>query len=111
MGSRVFSAPAMVNDSVVASIRRALIGAVPPEIRAVTVECSAALVLVRVFADDDAPDSVHEEFDADVITQVVADFPYPDHGDPRIDLVFVRGRPIVPAGAAVVFVRGDVTVT
>jgi hypothetical protein len=106
----------LVNDSlgtrVLASIERAIVGAVPPEIRAVAVEWSAAQVLVRVFAEQAAPDSVREEFDEDVITQVVADFPYPDRGDPRIDLVFVRGGApiVVPAGAVVVFVRADVTV-
>ena len=35
-------------------------------------------------------DYVYEEFDAEAVTQIVADFPHPENGDPQVSCAFHR---------------------
>jgi hypothetical protein len=90
--------------SVLLSVQRALVGEITPEMRAVEVEISPKRVVVRVFTDGEAPESVREDFDAGAIAQVVADFPCPDEEDPEVAFEFERidaPRPIVARGTMV----------
>ena len=75
---------------VLLSVQRALVGEIIPEMRAVDVESSQARIVIRVFTEGDASESVREDFDAGMVTQVVADFPYPGQEDPTVAFEFVR---------------------
>jgi hypothetical protein len=72
------------------SVQRALIGEVTPEMRAIEVVVTSGRVLLRVFTDGEAPARVRDDFDAGAATQIVADFPYPEDGDPEVAVEFVR---------------------
>ena len=43
-----------------------------------------------MFHDGSWPSEVEDDFDASVVTQVIADFPYPERGDPEVHYEFVR---------------------
>jgi hypothetical protein len=75
---------------VLLSLQRALLGEITPEMRAVAVQWSPARVTIRVYTDGEAPAEIREGFDASVVTQVVADFPYPERGDPTVAVEFLR---------------------
>ena len=95
---------------VLLSVQRALLGEITPEMRAVEVEWSPERILLRVFTEGEASEQVREDFDAAVVTQVVADFPEPDRGDPRVELEFVRcdAPDHVPVRGTLVFARAGV---
>ena len=89
---------------VLLSVQRALLGEVTPEMRAGSVGWSAAEIRVRVYVDGPISDDVRDEFDACAITQIVADFAWPERGDPRVELEFIRvdePAPIPYVGAPV----------
>ena len=71
------------------SIQRALLGEIVPEMRAISADVGSEVVRLTVFVDGAISDALVEDFDA-AVTQVVADFPYPDDGDPRIEFDVVR---------------------
>ncbi len=75
---------------VLLSLQRALLGEITPEMRAVAVQWSPNRIAIRVYTDGEAPAEVREDFDASVVTQVVADFSFPDQGDPSVEFEFAR---------------------
>jgi hypothetical protein len=89
---------------VLLTAQRALLGAIAPEMRAVTVEWSPAEVCLRVYVDGPVSEQFREDFDAGPVTEMVAEFAYPDRGDPRVTfeihradaptLLDVRGIPV-----------------
>jgi hypothetical protein len=91
------------------SVQRALVGEVHLGMRAIEVEISAQLITIRVFTDGDATEEIREHFDAGAVTQVVADFPHPERGDPIVGFEFVRcDRPeAVPVAGTLVFAFAD----
>ena len=76
--------------STLLSVQRALIGEIIPEFRQISVEHSEDEIKIWVYQDGKIDPEEIEEFDSTVITEVVADFPYPDESDPKIDFEFVR---------------------
>ncbi len=76
--------------SVLLSVQRALLGEITPGMRAVSVSWGRTSICIRVFHDGPWPPSVEEDFDACAVTQLVADFPYPERGDPEIRYEFLR---------------------
>lgn len=95
--------------NVLLSVQRALVGQIAPEMRAISVEWSASSINVLVYVDSLAPLEIEENFDSIVITEITADFPYPDRGDPSVELKFIRVDPssrISPKGE-LVFARSD----
>jgi len=72
------------------SLQRALVGEIDPRMLAIGVHISPSLVRISLYLRADAPESVAEDFDGGAISQVVADFAYPERGDPNIELVVVR---------------------
>jgi hypothetical protein len=94
---------------VLLSLQRALLGEVTAQMRAIEVEWSPTAILIRVFAHGPVTDSLRDNFDASVVTQVVADFPYPDRGDPHVTFDIVRcdaPAPIAVSGT-LVFARAE----
>jgi hypothetical protein len=84
---------AMVSDlhvRVLLSLQRALLGEITPEMRAVAVQWSPDRIEIRIYTDGEASSETREDFDAAVVTQVVADFSFPERGDPTVDFEFVR---------------------
>jgi hypothetical protein len=75
---------------VLLSLQRALVGEVTPNIRAVSVEYSEEKIRIQVYIDGEISEEAKEEFDAGVVTQVVADFPYPEKDDPSVEYEFLR---------------------
>ena len=64
------------------SLQRALLGEVTPNLRAVCVEVSPAEIHVWAYYDGPQSEAEEEDFDGSVLTQLVADFPYPEWGTP-----------------------------
>lgn len=76
--------------SVLLSVQRALVGEVTPEMRAIEVQLSRTQIVIRVFTQGVPSEALRDDFDAGMVTQVVADFPYPDRQDPEVSVEFVR---------------------
>lgn len=72
------------------SIQRGLLGEITPQMRKITVEITQQLIKLWVFWDGPFDHEAVEDFDASVITEIVADFAWPERGDPKITLEFVR---------------------
>jgi hypothetical protein len=72
------------------SLQRALLGEVTSNMRAISVEWSTDRIKIWVYYDGPVDEDIVDDFDASAVTQVVADFPYPDKGDPKIDFEFLR---------------------
>jgi len=72
------------------SVQRALVGEITPNMRLISVEASAAEIHIWVYYDGPITEEETEDFDASVGTQVVADFPYVERGEPRVLCHFVR---------------------
>jgi hypothetical protein len=100
-----------LRSRVLLSLQRALVGGITPEIQAVATSISRAEIRILLFLGDTTPSEVRDEFDADVVTQVVADFCWPERGDPTVllDSVFASaGAPLsVPESYILVFARSD----
>jgi hypothetical protein len=89
---------------VLLSVQRALLGEITPEMRAITVAWSPAEIRLRVFVDGPVSDAAMADFDASAVTQVVAEFSYPERGNPRVEFEFVRIDPPAPVPAVGTFV-------
>jgi len=76
--------------SVLFSVYGALKGEIVPSMRRITVRWSKKNILVTVYTHGELSDHDKEDFDGNVITRIIADFPYPDKGDPIVTLRFVR---------------------
>jgi hypothetical protein len=75
---------------VLLSVNRALIGEIIPSIRKITVVCSKKLITITVYSDCDLSNKDKDDFDSSVVSQVIADYPYPEKGEPRVELIFIR---------------------
>lgn len=75
---------------VLLSVQRALIGEITPDMRYIDVEFSSERIHIIVWHDGAHDEYVHDDFDAGAVTQVVADFPRPERGDPQVSFEFVR---------------------
>jgi hypothetical protein len=83
------------------SLQRALVGEIDPRMLAIGVHISLFLVRVTLYVRADTPESVAEDFDGGAISQVVADFAWPERGDPNIELEVIRlaeGDPVPVVG-------------
>lgn len=58
--------------------------------RAISVESSKGRVKIWVYHDGPVPKNIVDDFDASVVSQIVADFPYPERIDPLIEFEFAR---------------------
>ena len=76
--------------SVLLSVNRALIGSITPTMRRISVEFDRKIIKVLVYHDGLMADEEKDDFDADVITQIIADYPYPEKDDPSVELEFIR---------------------
>ncbi len=76
--------------STLLSVQRALVGEIIPAFRLISVEYSEAEIKIWVYHDGKINVDEIEKFDSSVITEVVADFPYPNNSDPKVDFEFVR---------------------
>ena len=87
------------------SVRRAIKGNLPPTVQAVSVEYSQRAIEIHFYANATLPPDVIEELDADVVTQVIADYPNPDRGDPKVafDVRLVDPTPNVIVAGELVF--------
>ncbi len=81
---------------VLLSVQRALLGEISPDMRAISVHWSPTEICLRVYADRETTQETEEAFDAGAITQIIADFPYPDRGDPVVGFEFIRVDPASP---------------
>lgn len=75
---------------VLLSVHRALLGEIRPNMRAISVEWSEKNIRISVYVDGEIDEEAGDEFDAGVVTQVVADFPHPHVNDPIVDVEFIR---------------------
>src|SRR5438132_184142 len=75
---------------VLLSVQRALVGEVTPQMRFIGVEFSSERIHIIVWHDGIVDESVNADFDAGAVTQVVADFSWPEHGDPQTSFEFIR---------------------
>lgn len=97
---------------VLLSVQRALLGETAPGVRAIAVDWNENRIRIQVLHDGPWDAAVEEDFDAGAVTQVVADFPWPERGDPQVDFEFARfdgsgPLPALPGGAAYVYARND----
>ena len=97
--------------AVLLSIQRALLGEITSEMRAIAADWSAEQIVIRVYTDGDTPNSIRDDFDSSVVTQVVADFPHPERGDPMVSYEFVRhdSPAPLPQWGNLVFARAEIT--
>jgi len=72
------------------SVQRALVGCITSEMRSISVEWSSYRIHLHVYVDGVLREETFNDFDAEAVTQIVADFPYPDRGDPQVTFVFHR---------------------
>ena len=105
------TAIAALRKRVLLSVQRALMGEVTPEMRVVEVELSTSRILIRIFTEGEASEALRADCDAGLATQVVADFPYPERGDPQVALEFVRcDQPqSIPVRGQIIFALAGVT--
>ncbi len=91
------------------SVQRALLGEVTPAMRAVAVELTPGHLRVRVYTDGESTAEARLEFDLEVMSEVLADFPWPEFGSPEISLEFVRHDPParLPAWGWYVYARAE----
>jgi hypothetical protein len=97
---------------VLLSVQRALLGEITPGMRAIAVDWDQERIRIRVLHDGPWDASLEADFDAGAVSQVVADFPWPERGDPHVVCEFVRldgqrALPELPKGAAYVYSRND----
>ncbi|MDB6024073.1 MAG: hypothetical protein JWM68_296 [Verrucomicrobiales bacterium] len=82
-----------LRSRVLLSVQRALVGEVTPEMRFIAVEISRERIHIIVWHDGIIDESISGNggnFDGGAITQVVADFAWPERGDPQVSFEFVR---------------------
>jgi hypothetical protein len=73
---------------VLLSVQRALVGCITSEMRFISVEWSPYRIHLHIYVD--GPLRAFDHFDAEAVTQIVADFPKPDSSDPQVTFVFQR---------------------
>jgi hypothetical protein len=82
------------------SVLRALLGEISSEMQAISIEWFPESIKVWIYCNEELSSEAKEDFDAAVITQIYADFPYPNFVDfefVRIDVserVKLKGEPI-----------------
>jgi hypothetical protein len=79
-----------LRSHILLSVQRALIGEIVPNMRAISVEWTSQNIHLWVYIDGPIDEQTREDFDAVVITQIIADFPNPDNHDPVVKFDFVR---------------------
>ena len=79
-----------LRSRVLLSVQRALVGEITPQMRFIGVEFSSECIHIIVWHDGAVAESISADFDAGAVTQVVADFAWPERGDPQISFEFVR---------------------
>ena len=96
-----------LRSSVLLSVQRALVGEIDPYMRAVSVEWDESRIRIHVYYDGLVTDEALGDFDAGAVTQVVADFPYPEREDPSVEFDMLRcdSPSPVPARGVLVFAR------
>jgi hypothetical protein len=98
-----------ISHRVLPSIVRALVGEITEDMRAIAfaVDWPARLIEIRVYTQGEASDETKEDFDASAITQIVADFSFPEKGDPMVTFSFQRcDEPsLIPNWGSFVFAR------
>ncbi len=72
------------------SAHRALLGEIKPFVRAISLETSKDIIKLWVYHDGEVSSDEKDYFDSVVITQIFADFPDPEKGDPICEFEFVR---------------------
>jgi hypothetical protein len=72
------------------SIQRALVGEITPQMRFIGVELSPERIHIIVWHGGAVDESHRDDFDAGAIAQVVADFAWPERGDPQVSFEFQR---------------------
>jgi hypothetical protein len=82
--------------STLLSLQRALVGEIGPSIRAIAVAISSARIDICVFHDGHISSELIDDFESGVMSNVIADFPYPDQGDPVVDCAFIRSDAPAP---------------
>jgi len=65
-------------------------GEVTAQLRTISVESLKATVKIYVYYYGPVPQNIVDDFDASVVSQIVADFPYPEEIDPMIEFEFAR---------------------
>jgi hypothetical protein len=75
---------------VLLSVQRALLGEITPNMRAISVEWSEKKIHICVYVDGEIDEKARSEFDAGVVSEVIADFPYADVDEPVVDFEFIR---------------------
>ncbi|GEP43796.1 hypothetical protein BGE01nite_30870 [Brevifollis gellanilyticus] len=84
------SSDTKLHDRVLLSVQRALVGEVTTQMRFIGVEFCPESIHLIVWHDGAMHESIIEDFDAGTVTQVVADFCWPERGDPQVSFEFVR---------------------
>lgn len=75
---------------VLLSVQRALIDEITPEMRFVSVESSLSDIHIWVYIHGRIKERVKDEFDTGAVTQVAADFAYPDRPPVIVHFDFIR---------------------
>jgi len=98
-----------LRTSVLFSVQRAISGEITPEMRCISVEISTQEINIFVFVDGKIDEVKKDDFDAVAVTQVVADFPYPDRGEPIVCFEFIRSDSpkMVEAKGTLVYARKE----
>ena len=79
-----------LRSKVLPSVQRALVGCITAEMRFISVELSRYRIHLHVYVDGVMRENAYEDFDAEAVTQIVADVPYPDRDDPQVSCTFHR---------------------
>jgi hypothetical protein len=79
-----------IRSRVLLAVQRALVGEVTRQMRFIGVEFSPERIHVIVWHDGAVDESISAGFDAGAVTQIVADFAWPERGDPQVSFEFVR---------------------
>jgi hypothetical protein len=99
--------PVEYRSKVLLSIQRALVGEITPDMRAVSVQYEPQTILLHVYHDGPVAQTVIDDFEAGAITQLIADFPYPERGDPAVEVQWhEHGAPApIPSVGVLVYAR------
>jgi hypothetical protein len=79
-----------LRSKILLSVQRALVGCITSEMRFISVEWSRHRIHLHVYVDGVMCEDTYADFDAEAMTQIVADFPYPDRDDPQVSCMFHR---------------------
>ena len=79
-----------LDSRVMLSVQRALVGCITPEMRYISVEWSRHRISLHIYVDGAMRDNAYEDFDAEAMTQIFADFSFPDQKPPQVGCTFHR---------------------